>query len=123
MNLWNYVFAVSYNYYGRFKNQDQRFGALCVVATCIMTLVFISIILLGKVLNQNLLLRLPNKYCIIPFLLLELYLLHKYYSNFRTEQIISKFDRLSTTKRDIWKLATIFFLVGPIIVIGVLLKK
>jgi hypothetical protein len=124
MKLWDNIFAVSYNYIGRLKNQDQRSGAVSIVATSIMTLLFMLAIILGKVLKQNLIkTALPIKLYVIPVVFLIFYLVNLYYSTSRAAVIMPKFNAFSTTKREIWKFITVIFYVGPLIVIAFLLKK
>jgi hypothetical protein len=48
MILWDNIFGTAYNYYGRFKNQSQRFSATCIVSTSIMTLTMLFIIIYQK---------------------------------------------------------------------------
>ena len=124
MILWNNIFGTAYNYYGRFKNQSRRFSATCIVSTSITTLAILFIIILSKILRQNILsLAFPNKYYILPLVFLLIYLVNRHYSVSKVENVMRRFNSLTSTQRDFQEFFTIIFVVGPIVLIAFLLKK
>jgi hypothetical protein len=124
MILWDNIFGAAYNYYGRFKNQSQRFSATCIVSTSIMTLAMLLIIILSKIVGQNILsIAFPNKYYIIPVVFLLIYLVNRHYSVSRVQNVMARFNSLTPTQKDFWKFLTVVFFVGPIVLIAFLLKK
>ena len=124
MILWDNIFGTAYNYYGRFKNQSQRFSATCIVSTSIMTLAMLLIIILSKILGRNILsMAFPHKYYIIPVVFVLIYFVNRHYSVSRVGNVMTKFNSLTSTQKDFWKFLTVIFFVGPIVLIAFLLKK
>jgi hypothetical protein len=121
--MYNNIFAATFNYYSRFKNESPRFSAACVVTVCQMVLLFLGIIILKKIGNIDIFGMLPSKYLIIPFLVIWLYLVYRYYTKEKVNQVIELFSQKTILARRLWGVLTIVHFILPIVIISFLLKK
>ena len=79
--------------------------------------------LIKNIETKFLLIAFPNKYYIIPVVFLLIFLVNRHYSVSRVENVMTKFNSLTSSQKDVWKFLTVIFFVGPIVVIAFLLKK
>lgn len=123
MKLYNNLFAASFKFYNRFKGETPLGTSVCVIFVCQMTLFFLIIIIIKKLSGVNFLSVLPNKYYFIPFFILWLYLIYKYYSKERVQLILQEFEGKSINEKRKWSVLTLVFFIVPLILIIWLLKK
>lgn len=123
MKFYNNIYAACYKFYSKFKNETPYSTSIIVVDVCQMTLILLIIVIIKKITNYNLASLLPNKYYFLPFLILQLYLLYKYYSKEKVNSILEEFETKSPNAKKMWGALTIFFFIAPLVLIGFLLKK
>jgi hypothetical protein len=121
--VYNNIFASTYNYYSKFKNEYPGVASICVVFVCQVTLALLLVGLIGEILNRNLFLNIPNKLYALPFLVVWLVLLFKIYSKERISSIIEEFNSKSVKQRRIWGIITVGHFVCPTILFLLLLLK
>jgi hypothetical protein len=123
MKLYNNLFASSYRFYSRFKDESPLGTSICIIWICQMILFFLVFAILKKIIHFNPFLLLPNKFYFLPVFFLWLYLLTRYYSKVKVQLILQGFEKKSHNERKIWGLITIVCFIAPLIVITFLLKK
>jgi hypothetical protein len=121
--MYNNIFAVTYQYYSRFKNESPRFSAVCVVLVCQLVLVFLMLILLKKANIIDAFGTLPSKFYILPFLAIWLYLIQRFYSKEKASQVLAAFDKKTSSQKKVWGVIALANFILPIIIIAFLLKK
>lgn len=122
MNFYSNFFAATYAFYARFKREEPKFSAVCIVATSQVMTIFIGFVLLRKYNIFNFQNYLPNKYYALPFLVLWLWGVYKYFSP-RETKIMEAFNRKSESKKRWLNLVAILAFFVPLILFFVLLIK
>jgi hypothetical protein len=123
MLLFDNMFASTYNYYSKFKNEAPLGSSICVVFVSQITLLVLLIILIGKIFDTNFFMYLPNKYYFIPLFIIWFFVLYKYYSREKALEIVNEFKLKTPSSRTGWGILTVMLFVLPTILIFVALKK
>ena len=123
MAFYNNIFASTYKYYSRFKRETPLFSAVCVVIVCQMTLFFLVLSILKRLNIINAFALLPNKFYFLPIFFVWLFLLFRYYTKSKAEEIISRFEKKLPKERKMWGVLTIMSFIVPLVLIAFLLKK
>jgi archaellum biogenesis protein FlaJ (TadC family) len=123
MKFYNNIFASTYKYYSRYKTEAPLFSSICVVTVCQMVFLFLIIILLKVFKVIDLFGMLPSKYYFIPVLALWIFLLYKYYTKDKAEEIMIRYEKKPLSERRLWGVITILTFIAPIIIIALLLNK
>jgi len=123
MIFYNNIFASSYKYYSKFKREAPLFSSVCVVIVCQMSFFFLILAILKKLNIINLFSLFPSKFYFLPIFFSWLFLLFRYYTKNRAEEIVIAFNKKPTKERKMWGVLTLASFVIPLIVIAFLLKK
>ena len=123
MRFYNNIFGATYKYYSRYKTEAPLFSAVCVVTVCQMVLSFLIIILLKVAGAIDIFGMLPSKYYFLPLLILWLFLINRYYTKAKVEEVVKVFEQKSLSERRMWGGVTIICFILPIVIIAMLLQK
>lgn len=121
--MYNYIFASTYKYYSRFKNESPRFGAACVVTVCQIGLLFLLLVIVKVASGYNFFSMFPNKFYFLPILGVWMFFNYRYYDGERTNEILESFNQKRTGQRRWWSVITVISFLLPIVLIAFLLKK
>jgi hypothetical protein len=123
MLFFNSLFASTYNYYSKFKNEEPRGSSICVVFVSQVTLAILFFILIGKLLHTNLFMLFPNKYYYLPVFVFWFWGLYKYYSKDRSLEIMEEYKFKPDSYKKLWGALSIMLFILPTLLIFVTLKK
>lgn len=121
--VYNNIFASTYNYYSKFKNESPVVASICVVFVCQVTLALLTVGLIGEIINRNLFLNIPNKIYALPFLVIWLVLIFRIYSKEKVVDIVKEFNSKPVRQRRVWGIITVVHFVCPTILFLLLLLK
>lgn len=119
MSFYNKIFAATFRYYSKYKNEAPRFSAVCVVAIS-QLLLLLLLILLKKANIVDILGIMPSKYYFIPIFILWLIIVYRYYSQEKIFKLIDIFEQMPLMTRRIWGIITIICLIFPVVIIAIL---
>jgi hypothetical protein len=117
------IFASTYKYYSKFKTEEPRFSAVCVLTMCQVLLAFLFLILLRKFTGFDFFGMLPNKFYFLPVLFIWLFIVYRHYDKDKIDEVIGSFEEKSDRKRKLWGLTVLGMFILPLIIIAVLLTK
>jgi hypothetical protein len=118
------IFGTSYLYYAnRNINIIPRFGAVIVVALSQMLFVFLIFALIKKFTVYNIFSLFENRVYLVVGLILLLFVNVLFYSEKKTQLILTEFKQKSDKEKTFWNLLTAFSVIVPLIGIALLLKK
>ncbi|MGZ4008218.1 MAG: hypothetical protein ACXVJV_13695, partial [Mucilaginibacter sp.] len=123
MNVYNNIYASSYRFYAKFKGETPYSTSIILVTLCQVELFFLILTIIRKITGYNPFLLLPNKYYVLPIIFSWFVVLFKYYTKERVSRIVDEFERKDKNQKIFWGMLTLFSMMVPIIIIGILLKK
>jgi hypothetical protein len=119
MKFYNNIFASTYKFYAHFKREAPFGSAICVLFVCQMTLLFLLLIIFGKITGRSFFFH--NKYFYLPIFFLWLYGLYKYYSKERAQIFLNEFNKKTLKERRYWAVTALTSFLLPLILIFVVL--
>ena len=119
---YNNIFSACYSFYLRTKIKTPRFTSVNIVCISQLTLILMFITIYKKLSGINILSLLPNKYYLLPIYFLWLYLLFRYYSVEKVEQIVSLFSQKNKSEKTFWTIVLIISFIFPVTCIALLLS-
>jgi len=123
MGYYDNIYAAIYKFYSRFKREEPRSSAICVVAVCQIMLCILIFAIFQRIGMINLREIGINKFYLLPLILLWLFLLFKYYSKEKGRKTIEIFELKTTAQRKMWGVISLISFLLPIILIAVFTMK
>jgi hypothetical protein len=125
IRFYDNVFASAFRFYGKFYDFSRSvFRALLIVVLHSIGLFFLIISLVKKFLSLKI--DYLNQYsallAILLFVFFTWYFI-KYYSKYRVEAIMQKFEAIDEKGKKLWAIITVLTLVFEYILIALLLRK
>lgn len=123
MGYYDNIYAATYKFYSRFKREEPRSSAICVVAVCQMMLCILIFAIFQRIGMINLREIGINKFYFLPLIFVWLFLLFKYYSEEKGRRIIEVFELKTSAQKKIWGVTSLVSFLLPIILIAVFTMK
>lgn len=121
--MYKWIFASTYRYYSKFKNETPRFSAAAVVTVSQFASAFLILTLLKRQMVWDFTRYVPNKYLALPIMFGWMAVIYKYYSPERIIILLKNFDALPKWKRKFWAVMSLIFFVLPLILFAFAASK
>jgi hypothetical protein len=122
MGMWNNIFASTYLFYERFKDEVPRGSAICVLGVGQITLAMLLLVIIGKLISINIMATLfPNKYFVLPICAVWIFFLFRYYNNKTAENLVKQFKQLNKAQRKVYAFLSISIFLLPTVLIFLVL--
>lgn len=113
--MYKWIFASTYKYYSKFKNETPRFSAAAVVTVSQFASVFLVLTFLKRQMVWDFTRYVPNKFVALPIMFGWMAIIYKYYSPERIITLSKSFDEFPKWKRKFWAVMSLVFFVLPFI--------
>lgn len=123
MRYYDNIYAATYKFYSRFKREEPRSSAICVVAVCQIMSCILIFAIFQRIGMINLREIGINKFYLLPLILVWLFFLFKYYSEVKGRKTIETFELKTTAQRKMWGVISLVSFLLPIILIAVFTMK
>jgi hypothetical protein len=123
MFLYNKIYAATYLYYAKFKNENPRSRATLMLLVCQNFLFFLILGVIKKVFEYDFSKLLPNKFYYFPIIIVWYLLLYNHYSKDKSESILSEYASKSSYYKKRCGIITVLHFILPVILLAILLKK
>lgn len=123
MRYYDNIYAATYKFYSRFKREEPRSSAICVVAVCQIMLCILISAILQRIGIINLRGIGINKFYFLPLIFVWLFFLFKYYSEEKGRRAIEVFELKTTAQKKMWGVISLISFLLPIILIAIFTRK
>jgi len=123
MRYYDNIYAATYKFYSRFKREEPRSSAICVVAVCQIMSCILIFAIFQRIGMINLREIGINKFYLLPLILVWLFFLFKYYSEVKGRKTIETFELKTTAQRKMWGVISLVSFLLPIILIAFFTMK
>ncbi len=117
MGFYSFIFASIYKYYSKFENWDPRFSANAIITLSQLMAFTLLMSIIDRMSSFHFFKLFPNKYFVLPVIIIWAVIVFSYYNKNRAEQIIGKFESITNNERKMWTVITILALFLPFFII------